>query len=310
MNRGTSPHSLSRRDFLRATALAVSTTALSPALSGFGAEKTTTPIVVFSKVYQALKLSFEDSAALTAAAGLDGIDCPVRPGGEILPDNAADQLPRYAEVLRKHHLQIPLLTTGITGLDSPKAEDILRAAKKVGAQYYRLGSLERSKDLEKQISEVKTRLKALAALNGRVGVGAIFQNHSPAGRHSYLGGDLTELERIVLDFDPAQVGVAFDIGHALVVHGDRWREQFDRLKSHIRIVYIKDVTRDGHWVPFGQGDIGGLGFFRVLREIGYNAPICLHIEFDWDDKGRTRTRVALLKALIDSTTVLRRWLKA
>ena len=50
-----------------------------------GAEKSRPPLTVFSKVYQELKLSFEQAAALTADGGLDGIDCPVRGGGEIPP---------------------------------------------------------------------------------------------------------------------------------------------------------------------------------------------------------------------------------
>ena len=73
------------------------------------------PLAVFSKVYQEVKLSFEQSAEVTAAAGLDGIDCPVRAGGEILPEHAADEMPRYDEVLRQHKMKMLLITTGITG---------------------------------------------------------------------------------------------------------------------------------------------------------------------------------------------------
>lgn len=307
--RFTSSRCLSRREFLRATAIASSAAALvsAVALSGLAADKPSPPIVVFSKVYQTLKLNFDDAAALTAEAGLDGVDCPVRPGGEILPEHALEELPRYAAALRTRRLQLPLITTGITSPTSPHAEDILRTARKVGVQYYRLGFLQRQKELPAQLREVKAQLKTLATLNHQIGIGAIFQNHSPAGR-AYLGGDLSELEQLVLDFDPAQIGVAFDIGHALVVHSDNWRAHFEKLKSHIKVIYIKDVTRDGHWVPFGQGDIGKLGYFELLRQVGYHAPISLHIEFDWTDKGKTKTRAALLKALTESTAVLRQWL--
>src|ERR1041385_3439850 len=44
------------------------------------------PVGVFSKVYQELSLSFQETAEVTAEAGLDGIDCPVRPGGQIPPE--------------------------------------------------------------------------------------------------------------------------------------------------------------------------------------------------------------------------------
>ena len=307
-----SRHGLSRREFFARALAASSTAALwrGGAWSCLAAQKTVPPIVVFSKVYQALKLSFEDAAAVTAEAGLDGVDCPVRPGGEILPERAAEEMPRYVAALRKRRLDMPLLTTAITSTASPHTEEILGTAKRLGAQFYRLGFIERELAIpaKKQCREMKAQLKDLAALNQQIGIGAIVQNHSPAGR-TYLGGDLTELIDIVQGFDPAQIGVAFDIGHALMVHGDQWRAHFEKLKPHIKVVYVKDVTRDGHWLPFGQGAIGGLGYFKLLRQMGYRAPISLHVEFDWTEQGKSKTRAALVKALGDSARALKRWLE-
>jgi sugar phosphate isomerase/epimerase len=306
-----SRHGLSRREFI-ARALALSSTAAlwrGGARACLAAEKTVPPIVVFSKVYQALKLNYEDAAAVTAEAGLDGVDCPLRPGGEILPEHAAAEMPLYVAALRKRNLSMPLLTTAITSAASPRTEEILRTAKGFGVQYYRLGFVERQLAIpwERQCREIRAQLKDLAVLNQQIGIGAIFQNHSPSGR-TYVGGNLAELCDIVQGFDSAQIGVAFDIGHALVVHGDQWRAHFEKLKPHIKVVYVKDVTRDGRWVPFGQGDIGRLGYFKLLRQMGYRAPICLHVEFDWTEKGKSKTREALVKALRDSSRVLKQWL--
>ncbi len=302
---------LSRREFLAKTLAATTTATLcgGGVLASLAAEKFSPPIVVFSKVYQALKLDFGAAAAVTAEAGIDGVDCPLRPGGEILPEHAIEQLPQYVTALKKRGLQLPLLTTAITGVSSPSTEDILRTARKLGVQYYRLGFVPRQTEVPValQVDETKAQLKDLAALNKQIGIGALFQNHSPAGK-SYVGGDLNDLYAIVKDFDPAQVGVAFDIGHALVVHGDDWRRHFDKLKSHFKVAYVKDVTRAGRWVPFGKGDIGSTGYFTLLRQMGYRAPVSMHIEFDWAAGGQNKTRAALVKALQESARVLRRWL--
>ena len=53
----------------------------------------------------------------------------------------------------------------------------------------------------------------------------MFQNHSPNAPNTKgpVGGDLNELYDLVKDFDPNQIGVAFDLGHAIIVHGDEWR---------------------------------------------------------------------------------------
>jgi sugar phosphate isomerase/epimerase len=300
---------LSRRDFVAGT-LGASASAICSGghLPAFAEEPFSPSIVVFSKVYQTLKLNFEEGATVTAEAGLNGVDCPVRPGGEIVPEHAVEELPQYAAALRKRSLQLALLTTAITGVASPRTEDILRAAKKLSVQFYRLGFVQRQPEAPagKQAAEMRAQLKDLAALNRQVGIGAIFQNHSPSG-HSYVGGDLAEMYEIVKGFDPAQIGVAFDIGHALVVHGDGWRAHFERLKSHIKVAYVKDVTRDGHWVPFGEGEIGSTGYFKLLKQMRYQAPISLHIEFDWTEKGKSKTRGAMVKALRESTAVLRKW---
>jgi sugar phosphate isomerase/epimerase len=267
------------------------------------------PIVVFTKVCQTLKLGFAEVASVTADAGLDGVDAPVRPGGEIEPERAAEELERYSEALKAQHLSMPLLTTAITSPSSPHAEEILRTAKKVGVQFYRVGFIERETG-DKQLREVKAQFKDLAALNKQLGIGGLAQNHSPSG-HTYVGGDLNELEELVSGLNPADMGIAFDIGHALIVHGDQWRSHFEKLKPYLKVAYVKDLKREGgRWVPFGQGDIGSTGYFKLLKELNYHAPISLHIEFDWTDKGKNKTREALVKALKDSAGVLRGWLAA
>ena len=302
---------LTRRDFITRTLAASSVPALCSGNASLllAQAAPVPPIVVFSKVYQELKLDFEEAAAITAEAGINGIDCPLRPGGEILPQNATRELPLYVDTLRKRGLQLPLLTTAITGVSSPWAEDILRTAKKLGVQYYRLGFINTDPNSPpgQQVREIRAELKDLAALNKQIGIGAIFQNHSPSGR-SYVGGNLAELYEIVRDFDPAQIGVAFDIGHALLVHGSDWRQYFEKLKTHLKVAYVKDVKRDGRWVPFGEGDIAPTGYFTLLKQLRYQAPVSMHIEYDWSNGDKARTRANLLKVLKDSSRVLRRWL--
>src|SRR5690242_18859097 len=107
---------LSRRNFIIKTAgSSAAVSCASHVLPGFAAEKAA-PIAVFSKVYQTLYLSFDDAAAVTAEAGLDGIDCPVRPGGEVLPERVKGDFPRYVEALRKRGLQLSLMTSAITSV--------------------------------------------------------------------------------------------------------------------------------------------------------------------------------------------------
>jgi len=211
---------LSRRDFLSQTGLGAAALCLGQGHASFAAGPNQIPIVLFSKAYQPLKLSFSEATRLTAEAGLAGIDPPVRPDGEILPEHVAEELPAYAAALGKAGLAIPLLTTAITGLATPQTEAVLRTARRVGVKFYRLGFMDRASGDQwpKQLRELRARLTDLAQLNQEIGIGAVIQNHSPSGR-TYVGGNVDELAEIVSGFDPSQIGVAFDIAHALKVHG-------------------------------------------------------------------------------------------
>ena len=216
---------LSRRQFLAQSALLAGGAATFTTCALADSPETfSPPLALFSKVYQELNLDFEQAAEVTAAAGLDGVDCPVRPGGEIRPERAAEDLPRYAEALRKRKVDLLLLTTGILGPATPHAQEILRAARKLGVRFYRLNWVQVPKDADasKQMDEIKGRLKDLAALNRELGLTAVLQNHSSRGSSRYLGGNLDELYELVKDFDPDQIGVAFDLGHAMITHGPLW----------------------------------------------------------------------------------------
>jgi len=296
------PSAVSRREFLAASAAAALWPGAAP-----GTRRAAPPLAVFSKVYQELKLDFDGAAEITAEAGFEGIDCPVRPRGEIAPERAVDDMPRYADALRKRKVDMLLLATEITSVASPHAENILRTAKKLGIRHYRLGTrlIRGGRTSAAMIPEARAEIKELAALNREIGICAIFQNHSPGGQ--YLGGDLAVMSEIVKDFDPDQVGVAFDLGHAIVVHGDDWTGHFERLKTHVKVAYVKDVRRPKQFVAFGEGEFGKTDWFRRLKQMNYAAPFSVHVEYDWAGKGNPKTREALLGTLKQCAAALRRW---
>src|ERR1051325_3687351 len=193
---------LTRRQFAHTSLQAAAGFALASVATDkcFGNGKFSPPVALFSKVCQELKLDFEQTAEVTAEAGLDGIDCPVRAGSQILPEAASDELPRYAEALRRRGLRMLLLTTGIQGVSSPHVRDILHAAKGLGIRYYRLGYWPHQPERPAAAlgKETRSSLKELAALNKELGVCGVFQNHSAPRDHSRrnAGCDLGELSEI------------------------------------------------------------------------------------------------------------------
>jgi sugar phosphate isomerase/epimerase len=258
------------------------------------------PIALWSEVCDDLGLSFDETAAVVAEAGLDGIDCPVRPGAKVLPERVADDLPRVAEAQKKQGRKVQFIATAIRGLDSPHAEKILATAARLDIRYYRIGYWKYGKDPKKELEEVRARLKDLAALNQQHGLCGIFQNHSGDG---CVGAKLHDLADLLRGIDPAQIAVAFDVAHALREIGGGWREQYEKVRPHTRVLYVKDVSRAGKWVRFGEGEVEGTGFFRQAMK----APVSMHHEHDWD-KRHPRTRAGLTQSVRDDLATLKRWL--
>lgn len=266
------------------------------------------PIASFSKVFQELDLDFNASAELVAEAGLDGIDCPVRPGGQILPERAAEDLPRYAEALKRNHCKLLLLTTAILSPSSPNAESILKTARALGVTHYRLGywSYKNQASPEKLQAEVRAQLKDLAAMNRELGLCGVYQNHS--GRDNF-GAMVADIRQALAEIDPSQIGLAFDPSHAWIELGPGWRAELERCQKHVQIAYVKDVDTSKNFVKFGEGVLGTSGWFTWLKQAGYSRPISMHTEYHWVPTGFHKTRERLVTALKSDLAQVRRWMQ-
>src|SRR3954464_4257168 len=132
-----------RRDFISQLALAGAALPLaqfvaSPALAASAATSSNaTPmgapagprtIHVFSKPLQ--MFSYDATAQLLAETGYTGIDYTVRRGGHVLPEKAAEDLPRAIEAAHKAGLKVEMITTDITDARDPGTEPLLRLAAK------------------------------------------------------------------------------------------------------------------------------------------------------------------------------------
>jgi len=297
---------ISRRTFL-GTAAAL---AASPALGL--QDKVTWKIGGFTKVLQ--DLSYEKTADAAVEIGWDGIECPVRAKGHVLPERVEEDLPRMVDALKAKNLEVLALATEIRGADEAHTEKVLRTALKLGIRLYRLGGLKYKEgvSIPKQLDEFRARLKDVAALNKDLGITGLYQNHSGNG---YVGASVWDIHEMVKDFDPKQIGVHFDIGHATVESGLSWPTSFSLVKERIGAVIVKDFywkhtpgeAAKDVWVPIGQGSIQPR-FFGMLRASGFQGPITMQFEYDG-----CRERDSLevrLKAMKQDNLKLREWVKA
>jgi sugar phosphate isomerase/epimerase len=297
---------VTRRAFLQGAATTATMLGLAPSLViGQGAAIPRFKIIGFTKPFQ--NLNFDDTADTVAEIGWDGIECPVRPKGQIEPERASDELPKLVEALKKRGKELTLLTTGITSVSHPQTEPLLRTAAKLGIRRYRLGfwKYNLAKPIAEQLKEISAQLRDLAALNKELGLQAGFQNHS--GR-DYVGAPIWDVWSMIRDLDPRHMGVCFDIGHATIEGGHSWPIEARLMERHFAVVFVKDFKWErsdkgarSQWVMLGDGMVDK-SFFNWLKSTQYSGPISQHQEYD---HGEGKPMIAKMQK---DLKVLKEWL--
>jgi sugar phosphate isomerase/epimerase len=301
------PLVMSRRDFLARGAVAAGAFGLGrpgPVAASAG-EESRSPLIGFSKPFQ--KLDAERTSELVAAVGWDGIECPVRARGQIEPERAPEELPGFAEALRRRGRDIHLVATDITSLKTPHAEKVLRTMAGLGIRRLRLGPFTYPPDGSpaERLKEIAPALKDIAGACRDLGLQAGFQNHSGA---RYVGAPVWDVYSMIRELDPRHIGFCFDIGHATVEGGLSWPVEARLAEPFYTAVFVKDFSwKKGAagwkdtWCPLGEGMVDR-AFFDRLKKTAYRGPICQHHEYDLGD---ARQRTAHFRRDLE---VLKEWL--
>jgi sugar phosphate isomerase/epimerase len=232
--------------------------------------------------------TLEDAIDLAARIGFDAIEWNVRSGGHIDPARVERELPRAVDLTRKAGLAVVMITSSIQDAQSPFAEAIVATARGLGIRYYRGGQYFRydyTRDLRRQLEELKPRVATIAALNAKYNAAICYHTHSGAGN---IGGNIWDFWEVIRAFNPAVVGLNYDIGHATARNGTGWIDAAHVVLPYILALAIKDVRWTGgpkgtwrtEFVPVGEGMIDLKGLFALLKAGRFGGPINIHLEHD------------------------------
>jgi sugar phosphate isomerase/epimerase len=295
---------MNRRQFTAASLAAAATTVLPTTTRATAAPQSGVRYAAFIKYLQSL--SYEELAEAIVAAGFDGIEATVRQGGYILPENAPAELPKLHKALAANGLELTIVTTDILAADQPHAENLLAAAVELGVPRYRLGFFryDLAQPILPQLDALRPVIDQLAALNRRLEITGMIQNH--AGAHM-VGATIWDLYSLIKDHPPEEVGCVYDIRHAAVEAGEAWPVPYDVIKPHIIAMYAKDFTWKGRRsasVALGTGQVDPQ-FFQTLSQSDYDKPISVHVEY-LERQGVEKN----LTALATDLKTLRSWMKS
>lgn len=229
---------------------------------------------VFSKHLQEWPL--EACVSQVAAAGFEGLDLTVRPGGYVEPSRVAEELPRAVKLARSAGLEVPLITTGILSTDDPTAELVLRVAGELGIGEAKLGYWPLpDKGVRGAISDAKRELAKLAKSAEKAGIRIDLHNHSG----TCVSHSAWVVAELLADHPPERVGAYFDPAHFTVEGAEAgWRAALDLLAGRVALLAVKDFrwsdpSSDGGagkpqerlWLPVGRGNVRWAEVFRGLR---------------------------------------------
>jgi sugar phosphate isomerase/epimerase len=239
-------------------------------------------ISIFSKHLQ--WLNYSEMAQVAAQIGFDGVDITVRPNGHVLPERAAEDLPKAVNAIKKAGMNVYMITTAITDADEPTAETILKTASALGIKHYRTGWLNYNpqKNIEDNLKDFEVKLAKLAELSKKYSIYAEYQNHSG----EYFGAPIWDLHTVLNRINSSWVGSQYDILHATVEGANSWPIGLKLIKPYIKSIDIKDfqwAKKEGKWVteivPLGQGLVDYKSYLNSLKLYSFNGPVSMHFEY-------------------------------
>jgi sugar phosphate isomerase/epimerase len=198
----------------------------------------------------------DEVAEATLEMGFDGVDLTVRPyPGHVDPEKVAQDLPPFVNTIRKHGLQVVTITCPITDAESPNAERILQTASSLGITHYWWGTFRYAQDkpVMEQLEALKPRVAKLAALNAKYKMTAMYHTYSGAGT---VGAAIWDFLYVLRNFDPAQVGFHYDIGHMTNAGGNgTWALNLRAAGPYIAGVSAKDSVMEQNLDVRGGGPL-------------------------------------------------------
>jgi sugar phosphate isomerase/epimerase len=242
------------------------------------------PLCLFSKHLP--KLNYADLARTVKQIGFDGVDLTVRPGGHVLPERAAEDMPRAIDAIHAESLSVPMITTGLLNAKDSAARPTLSTAARLGVGLFKPGywQYRAADNVETRIAEVRADAAGLVALAKEYGIAAGFHNHSG----EYVGEAVWDARAIIGDMDPRWIGYYFDPCHATAEGGlGGWSIALRMVLPRLKMVALKDFYWEkagAKWnmkmCPLGEGMVDWIRVFSMLAAGRFTGPLSLHVEYD------------------------------
>jgi len=238
--------------------------------------------VSFSVFTKPWKTPLPDLARFVRGLGFEGMELPVRPGYQVLPENVGRDLPCSARLLAEHGLKI----FSVAPPGEPLGEPFIAACAEAGVPVIRVMAPIGDDGYLASVARLQREYDALLPLLERYGVQLGVQNHYGPTVCNAMG-----LRHLIERYDPRLIGAVWDAAHN-ALNGEDPEMAIDIVWSHLCMVNLKNATwrriegPEGEavkWRPWWTTGPQGLASWpRVaaeLRRRDYHGVICLTAEY-------------------------------
>ncbi|WP_299534340.1 TIM barrel protein [Ulvibacterium sp.] len=259
------------------------------------------PIYLFSKHLQFL--DYRTAGEKAAEMGFAGLDLTVRPGGHVLPENVAEDLPKAIAEIKKGGSKCHLMTTAVDNAHDALDAEVLKVASQQGITHYRCNWLryDENRSMPDTLKEHAQIIKSLSELNRSLGLKGCYQNHSG----TWVGASIWEIKTLLEKADKDYFGAQYDIRHAMVEGGLSWENGLRLIKDHIKSIAIKDYKWEkigGRWkvmnVPLGEGMVDFKKYFGLLKKYKINVPVILHAEYPLGGASHGKSEISVAPEVV------------
>jgi sugar phosphate isomerase/epimerase len=236
--------------------------------------------ITFSVFTKPWKMGLAELGAFVQGLGFDGIELPVRPGYQVLPENVRRDLPQAAKTLGEFGVKIASIAgpTDEATIAACAESDvpIIRICIGTGDQGYMAGEAR----LQKQFDD-------LVPLLDKHGVTLGIQNHY--GRNEVCNA--MGLRHLIGKYDPKHLAAVWDAGHNGLC-GEQPESAIDIVRSHLCMVNLKNAfwqrvngpeAEQAEWRAYWTLGRHGLSPWpRVAAELkrrDYTGIVCLTAEY-------------------------------
>jgi sugar phosphate isomerase/epimerase len=249
-----------------------------------------------------------DLPMVIGGLGFDGVDLSVEPNGHVPPEKAANYLMPALEGFTGRGLDVPMITTALTSLEDPSAENLLGLSSYIKVPFFRPGhwKFTGSPAIEMRLPLVQREVAGLAQL-GRA-------TNMVMGIHNFVEGSegaaVPDIARVIRPIDPHLVGYCFDAGYATAQGGPNgFAPALELALPRLKMVAVRDFKWDNAAggppqmapCPLGEGIVDWPKFFATLAKSRFAGPITMHL--DYQPKSKTpaiRKDLAFLRHQIDA----------